>query len=172
MPTIAAIGCSGAIAEPVIRGFIDQGATVRLLARNTDTASRRYPGVEVMAGSMSEPDDVTRVVRDADTAFLMTPMGLRDNPEPEVAIARKVLEGARAGGLSHLVYTSVLGADERRGVGILDATYEIERLIRESGIPFTILRCSTRAASCFPSTGSGASATPASETFRASPWNC
>lgn len=138
---IAAIGCSGPIAEPFISGFLDRGVAVRLLARDPDNVAGRYAGAELVAGSMTVPTDVARVVQDVDAAFLMTPMGLRDDPQSEIDIARRVIEGARAGGLSHLVYTSVLGAHERRGVGILDAKYEIERLIRESGIPFTILRC-------------------------------
>lgn len=138
---IAAIGCSGPIAEPIVAGFLRCGVTVRLLARKPADVAARFPGAEVVAGSMTEPADVARVVQGADAAFLMTPMGMRDDPEPEIAIARDVIEGARAGGLSHLIYTSVLGADNRRGVGILDAKYEIERMIQASGIPFTILRC-------------------------------
>ena len=139
--TIAAIGCSGPIAEPIVAGFLRRGVTVRLLARDPADVAARFPGAEVVAGSMTEPADVSRVVQGADAAFLMTPMGMRNDPEPEIAIARKVIEGTRAGGLSHLVYTSVLGADTPRGVGILDAKYEIERMIRAAGIPFTSLRC-------------------------------
>ena len=138
---IAAIGCSGPIAEPFVSGFLDRGVVVRLLARNPAAVAARYAGAEVVAGSMTEPADVARVVQGADAAFLMTPMGLRDDPQSEIDIARRVIEGARTGGLPHLVYTSVLGAEERRGVGILDAKYEIERMIRASGMPFTILRC-------------------------------
>ena len=139
--TVAAIGCSGAIAEPIIAGFLRRGVAVRLLARNPAAVGERFAGVDVVAGSMTRPADVARVVRGVDAAFLMTPMGLRDDPEPEIAIARQVLDGACDGGLPHLFYTSVLGADRRRGVGILDAKREIERMIEGSGIPFTILRC-------------------------------
>lgn len=68
-------------------------------------------------------------------------MGMRDKAALEVEIARLAIEGARAGGLRRLIYTSVLGADRPRGVGILDAKYEIEKLIRASRIPHLILRC-------------------------------
>ena len=139
--TIAAIGCSGSIAAPFISGFLNGGVKVRLLARNPAEVATRCAGAEVVAGSMSSPHAVAQLVKGVDAAFLMTPMGLRNNPGSEIDIAYRVIEGARAGGLSHLVYTSVLGADVHRGVGILDAKYEIERMIRASGIPCTILRC-------------------------------
>ena len=58
--TVAAIGCSGVIAEPVVAGFLRRGVAVRLLARNPADVSERFPGAEVVAGSMTEPDDVAR----------------------------------------------------------------------------------------------------------------
>lgn len=71
----------------------------------------------------------------------VTPMGLRDNPALEIKAGQSIAEGAKAGGLKPLVYTSVLGADTLRGVGILDAKYHIERAFAECGVPSTILRC-------------------------------
>jgi uncharacterized protein YbjT (DUF2867 family) len=138
---LVALGCSGPVAAPVINGFIEGGLSLRILARCPEPVARRYPGAEVAAGSMSDPVSVSQVLADADAAFLMTPMGMRNDPSGEIAIAKQVLEGAKAAGLGHLIYTSVLHADQPSPVGILQAKYEIERLIKNAGIPYTILRC-------------------------------
>lgn len=141
--TVAAIGCSGPVAHQFVDGFSSEGATVRILARNPAIVRKRYPDAEVIEGSMMEPTDVARAVAGVDVAFLVTPMGLNDDPTSEIEAARRVLEGMREAGLKHLVYTSCLGVDQLQGVGILDAKHAIERLIAESGIPCSILRCGT-----------------------------
>jgi len=140
---LAAVGCSGPVSQIFVTGFLELGVKVRVLARNPERIASRHPEAEVVRGSMTEPDDVARVIEDVDGAFVMTPMGMRNRPEPEVEAARAVIEGAQTSKLSHLIYPSVLGADRRRGVGILDAKFEIERMIASSGRPYSILRCGT-----------------------------
>ncbi len=68
-------------------------------------------------------------------------MGLKNDPTPKVNVARKAIEGCQQGNLRHLVYASVLEPKANMGVGIMDAKYSIEDLIKESGVPHSILRC-------------------------------
>jgi len=126
---------------PVVRGFLAEGGKVRILARAPESVAQRYSQAEVVAGSMSDATCVARVLADADAAFLMTPMGLRNDPSSEIAIAGQLIAGAKKAGLNHLIYTSVLTADDPSDVGILHAKYEIEAHIRAAEIPHTILRC-------------------------------
>lgn len=140
---VAAIGCSGSVARPFVQGLIDAGVAVRLLARRPEPVAARYPDAEVIQGSMAEAADVARAVEEVDAAFVVTPMGMRNDPSSEVEVGAALLEGARHGQLRHVVYTSVLGADREYGVGILDAKVRMEAQIRASGIPHSILRCGT-----------------------------
>lgn len=141
--TLAAIGCSGPVAHHFVEGFAAEGVSLKILARNPAAVGLRYPDAEIVQGSMMNPDDVARAVAGTDAGFLVTPMGLNNDPSTEIEAARRVLAGMSAAGLPHLVYTSCLGVDRPHGVGILDAKHEIEKLIRDSGIPFSILRCGT-----------------------------
>jgi NAD(P)H dehydrogenase (quinone) len=141
--TIAAIGCSGPVAHHFVEGFLAEGVSVKILARNPEAVRQRYPAVDVIEGSMMDPGDVSRAVAGVDAVFLVTPMGLNDDPATEIDAARRVLAGMCAAGSPHLVYTSCLGVDRTHGVGILDAKHEIEKLIRASGVPYSILRCGT-----------------------------
>jgi uncharacterized protein YbjT (DUF2867 family) len=140
-PLVVALGCSGPIAKPVIQGLLDEGVRVRILARSPTSVRARFAGAEVVQGSMSDRSAVSQVLSGADAAFLMTPMGMCNDPSSEVEIAKQTIAGATDAGLKHLVYTSVLHADQPSGVGILQAKYIIEGLIREAGLPHSILRC-------------------------------
>mmetsp|Transcript_4515 Transcript_4515/g.9091 ORF Transcript_4515/g.9091 Transcript_4515/m.9091 type:complete len:305 (-) Transcript_4515:58-972(-) len=144
--TITALGCSGPVAAHIVTGFLGiEGVHVRLLARNPELVRDTYPNdnLEVIRGSMANPDAVAKATEGSDLAFLITPMGKNNDPTTEVNVARLAIKGCQQGKLPHLVYASVLNPKAIRdtGVGILDAKFEIEQLIRDSGVPFSILRC-------------------------------
>lgn len=139
--TLTAIGCSGAVTEIFVNGFLQRGINLRILARNPTSVTSRYPGVHVVPGSMMNPENVATALKGADAAFVVTPMGLRNNPAAEIKAVKSIIEGAKKSPVKHLIYTSVLGADKLRGVGLLDAKVTTEKLFSNSGIPHSILRC-------------------------------
>lgn len=138
---LAAIGCSGPVADLFVRDFLDRGLDLRLLARDADSAARRHPRAKVIRGSMLNPADVAAAVDGVDAAFAITPAGTRNSTALEVSAAESVIEGARAGGLKHLIYPSVLSPDRLKGPAILDAKYYVEKLLAKSGLTCTVLRC-------------------------------
>lgn len=138
---LAAIGCSGPVGDLLLRGFLDHGVGLRILARDATDVAQRYPTAEVMGGSMLNPIDVAAAVAGADAAFAITPAGTRNDVSLEVAAAEAIIAGARHGGLKHLIYPSVLGPDRLKGPAILDAKYYVERLLAKSGLTCTVLRC-------------------------------
>jgi uncharacterized protein YbjT (DUF2867 family) len=50
-----------------------------------------------------------------------------------------IVRAASAVGVSHLVYSSVAGADRATGIPHFDSKFEVEKEIRRSGVPFTIV---------------------------------
>lgn len=141
--TLAAIGCSSEVGEIFVEGFLKRGIKLRILARNPEDILKHHPAADVIKGSMMKPADVTGVMEGADAAFVITPMSPRNGISLEVAAMKSVIAGAQKAKLEHFIYTSVLGADKLRGVGILDAKVETERLLKQSGLPYSILRCGT-----------------------------
>jgi len=140
---LAAIGCSGKITEIFVDGFLGQGVKLRLLARDAERVARRHPAAEVVKGSMLNPRDVVPVLEGVDAAFVTTPMGLRNDKTLEVEAGRAVIEAARIAKLKHLIYVSVLGVDAPNGLSLFDAKYEVEGLLKQSGVPWTAIRCGT-----------------------------
>ena len=114
--TLAAIGCTGHVADIFVDGFLKQGIKTRLLARNPENMSSRYPAAEVIKGNMMNPTDAARAMQGVDAAFLVTPMGVRNDPtlEPKAVIA--ALEGARAAKLPHLIFVSAIGLINQPGL--------------------------------------------------------
>lgn len=140
---ITAVGASGPIARPFVQGFLDQGLRVRILARTPEAVSRMYPAAEVVQGNMMVAADVRKAVAGADGVFLMTPMALLNDPTNEVEAARLVIAALKSAKPTHLIYTSAIGADRLTGVGVLDAKFHNEAQIRDSGLPYSILRCAS-----------------------------
>ena len=57
----------------------------------------------------------------------------------DIGTTRQLLEGARAAGIDHFLLLSSVGAGRPIGA-YLKAKAEAERLVRESGLPFTVFR--------------------------------
>jgi len=50
-----------------------------------------------------------------------------------------IVHAAARVGVKHLVYSSVAGADRATGVPHFDSKFEVEKELRTSGVPFTIV---------------------------------
>jgi uncharacterized protein YbjT (DUF2867 family) len=85
--TVAAIDCSGSVAAHFVQGFAEEGVHLRILARSPATVQERYPGAEVIEGSIMNAGDVARAVSGADAVFRVTPMGLNADPASEIEAA-------------------------------------------------------------------------------------
>lgn len=57
----------------------------------------------------------------------------------DIVSSRNLLAAAHRAGSPHLVYISIVGVD-RMSLGYYRAKFEIEQLVADSGLPFTILR--------------------------------
>ncbi len=65
---------------------------------------------------------------------------LRHTWQTDVEGTRRLLETARAAGVSHILYISIVGIDRIPGYPYYPAKLAAEQLITASGIPWTILR--------------------------------
>jgi uncharacterized protein YbjT (DUF2867 family) len=139
-PTIAVLGGTGHVGIPYISEFLAQGLKVRVLARSPERVAGRFPGAEVIQGSMMDADDVRGAVEGADAAFLITPIGGNDDAGIELRAARAAITAAQAARLPHLIFSSVIQSNEPTGVPLLDVKLSIEEMLEESGLPWSALR--------------------------------
>ena len=134
---ILVTGATGTIGKDVVKGLIAKGEQVRAMIHNPEKAppATRETGVEYVSGDLEKPETVIAALQGVEKAFLLSP---EDPRMPE--LHGKFASAAKAAGLRHLVRLSILPASPDAPLPIAKWHGEADRLVMESGVPYTILR--------------------------------
>ncbi|MXO70155.1 SDR family oxidoreductase [Alteraurantiacibacter buctensis] len=138
MGKIIVSGASGHFGHATASGLLDRGAEVIALSRNVDKlADLKARGADVRAADFDDPAGLMEAMKGGEKLLLISTLRVGTRVEQH----RNAVEAAKANGVKHIVYTSVVGGGlaEHPGVEQHDH-YATEQIIRESGIPFTFLR--------------------------------
>jgi len=133
-------GGTGTLGRPVVARLRDAGCAVRVLTRHPHDAT---DGVEYVAGDLASGDGVEVAVTGAETIVHCAGSAKGDENK-----ARNLVRAALPAGAKHLVYISVVGADrvpivsgvDRAMFGYFGEKLAAERIVADSGLPFTTLR--------------------------------
>jgi uncharacterized protein YbjT (DUF2867 family) len=82
----------------------------------------------------------TKCSSKASTAFSLCRTSGRTGYDREVQQGKTVADAAKAAGVEHLVYSSVGSAHRQTGIPHFESKWEVEEHVRQSGLPYTILR--------------------------------
>lgn len=143
---ILVTGGTGFIGQHLIRRLVTEGREVRTLIRPSPRSPQLPPGVAVQAAISSLHDErgLRAALVGVDTVFHLAGVNMSDagaDPhETEVQGTRELLEAAQDAGVRHILFVSHLGADRAAAYPLLKAKGIAEERIRNSGIPYTILR--------------------------------
>src|SRR5882672_4300851 len=134
-------GATGKQGGHLVRELLARGHSIRALTRKPASAGATAlaaRGVAIVAGDFEDQGSLERAARGVDTVFAMsTPF--EGGSKTETLEGINILRAASAVGVSHLVYSSVAGADRASGIPHFDSKFEVEKEIRASGVPFTIV---------------------------------
>jgi len=134
-------GATGKQGGHLVRELLARGHAIRALTRKPDSAGAAAlaaRGVTVVTGDFEDQGSLERAARGVDTVFAMsTPFESGAKTETREGI--NIVRAASAVGVSHLVYSSVAGADRATSIPHFDSKFEVEKAIRRSGVPFTIV---------------------------------
>ena len=116
------------------------GKKVRAAARSTTRASSndKLKEVEFVEMDYNKPETLATAFKDADKLFLNTPY----QPDMVELTTNLVAEAAKSGTIEHIVKLSVIEAEAEPEITISHLHRQAEKIIEESGIPFTFLRAS------------------------------
>ena len=134
---ILVVGATGTIGKYVVTGLKAKGEQVRAMIHNPEKAppAAREPGVEYVTGDLENPESVIAALQGAEKAFLLSP------EDPRMAeLHGKFAAAAKDAGLRHLVRLSILPANPDAPLPLAKWHGEADRLVMESGVPYTILR--------------------------------
>jgi NAD(P)H dehydrogenase (quinone) len=139
MTTYAVTGATGELGVLVIDALLEreiEAAAIVAVVRNTAKAAGLLErGVIVREGDYNKPETLASALAGVDTLMFISgsEVGQRVRQHGDV------LEAAKAAGVKRIAYTSVLRADTSN-LALAPEHKATEALIRESGIPFTLLR--------------------------------
>ncbi|CAM3239038.1 Quinone oxidoreductase 2 [Arthrobacter ulcerisalmonis] len=137
--SIVVTGATGQLGRHVITALLAGGvpaaeivATGRAVEKLAEFASQ---GVQVKAVDYSDADSVVAAVEGATRVLLISGSEVGQR----LAQHQTVIDAAKAAGVELLAYTSIANADTT-GMKLAGEHQETEALLRESGVPFVLLR--------------------------------
>jgi len=151
MSTVAIAGGHGKIAMLLGGLLAARGDTARGLIRNPDQeADLRAAGIEPVICDLESESDVAAAVRGADAVVFAAGAGPGSGDARKKTVdlggAVKVVEAAKAEGVSRYLIVSSIGADKApedgsEGFGAyLQAKFEADEAVRASGLDYTVVR--------------------------------
>ncbi len=149
--TIAFIGATGMLGKPVAIELAKAGYKVKALVRNKAAALKSLPvGIELLEGDMKNPEDLKSLLRDADALYLNLSVKPEDKPSAWHAESdglKLLLPLAKAAGIKRVSYISSIVMHYQGMNGfhwwIFDIKHLAVKLIKDSGIPYTLFYPST-----------------------------
>lgn len=135
--TILVAGATGRQGGAVVDQLLERGHIVRGMTRKPDsTKAQRVAekGIAVVEGDYAVPESLLAAMDGVDGVFFYTAF----SPN-ELMYGTNVLKAAKAAGVKHLIYSLGAAADPEKGMAGAMAG-QIETKIRESGVPYTIVR--------------------------------
>ena len=133
---ILVTGATGNNGQELVRQLTALEQRVRALVRDaSDSAKLKGLNVELAAGDFEQPKTLDAALRGADQAFLLTPVA-----ERFIQWQKDFVQAAHRAGVKHLVKFSGMGAGFDTKSELLRLHYQTDVVLRDSGVPFTILQ--------------------------------
>ncbi len=134
-PRIGVTGATGAVGGLVAAELAGRGVPQRLVVRDPSRAPR-LSGAEVVAATYGDGDAMRTALTGLDVLLLVSASESADR----MAEHRSAVEAAAEAGVSHVVYTSFLGASADCTFTLGRDHWATEALVREAGLAHTFLR--------------------------------
>jgi uncharacterized protein YbjT (DUF2867 family) len=141
------LGATGQQGGATARALAADGWHVRALVRDKQSGKAQdlaSLGVELVLGDFQDPTSIERAMKGVHGVFCALPSsadvqyGISDEDEVRFGIA--AIDSAKRAGVQHLVYSSTIGASPDIGLGHYESKWQIEQYLRQSGVPFSIVR--------------------------------
>ncbi|MCH8929268.1 MAG: SDR family oxidoreductase [Candidatus Marinimicrobia bacterium] len=133
---ILVTGANGNVSSALITNLVDKGASVRGLVRDESKGqSLKDSGVEIAIGNLNDQDSIEKALEGVEKVFLLTPVA-EDAPQ----LAKNVIDAAVKQGSPYIVRVSAVGAASDAPSRNSRAHAETEADLKNSGLPYTILK--------------------------------
>ncbi|MEV0056444.1 NmrA/HSCARG family protein [Saccharopolyspora shandongensis] len=142
--TALVTGATGNQGGATARHLLARGWTVRALVRDPEKPAARElrdAGAVLVRGNLDDADSLRAAMAGADAVYSVQALAWDEaGLAAEVRQGTTVADVALETGVSHLVYSSVGGAERDSGIAHFESKFAIEEHIRRIGVPATVLR--------------------------------
>ncbi len=150
--TILIVGATGLLGRATALALLKDGQRVRVLVREParqpqQVSALQQAGAELVAGDLTDPASLERACTGALRIFACAHSflgrGRYTSAQVDHVGHSALIAAALSAGVHRFVYTSALGARENHPIDFFRTKHEIEEGLRDSHIPYTILRPSS-----------------------------
>lgn len=133
-------GITGNQGSALAKYLLGQDYNLMGLTRSANSKKAKQweaKGVNIIEGNLDEPDSFRDHLENADTVFLVQTL---QRKEQEIKQGKQFIDLIGPRSKTHLVYSSVLGADLNTGIPHFESKFELENHIKSRNLEHTILR--------------------------------
>ena len=134
---ILVTGATGTVGSEVVKQLASLGQNVKASVHTQSKANKfkDQNGIDTVGIDFYKPETIADAFRHVDRVFLLTP------PSPDMTnLYSTLITEAKKNDIKYIVKLSVIGADIEPGITIGRLHRQEEKIIEESGIPYTFLR--------------------------------
>ena len=132
---IAITGATGQLGRLVVQQFLAGRTDAKLIALVRSPAKASGLGIEVREADYARPETLSKALAGVEQLLLISSSELGQRATQH----RNVIAAAKAAGVKHIVYTSLLHAD-RSPLSLAAEHLDTEAALKASGLNYTILR--------------------------------
>jgi len=138
---VLVVGGTGMLGDPVARRLAADGHQVRIFTRHAEAARQRFPApFEVVGGDVEDRAAVARALEGCEAVHLS--LDGKGDWDLERRGAECVAAAARQAGAQRIsLISGASAAEENAWFPMTRAKLAAERAVAQSGVPFSILRC-------------------------------
>jgi uncharacterized protein YbjT (DUF2867 family) len=136
-------GASGNIGRRLTGRMLEAGKKIRVTSRSHEkVADFEKNGAETAIGDLLDPSFCEKAFEGCDRAFLLVQGNSTTGRhyEEEIIASKNYAEQLKTQNIEHAVFISSLGVEEGTASPIIDAKIPIEKELKQTGVPVTVIR--------------------------------
>ncbi|WP_097125136.1 SDR family oxidoreductase [Spirosoma fluviale] len=143
--TIAILGATGMLGQPIASELIRAGFPVRIIVRDVEKARQLFPQADIVSGDLRNVDSLIYALKEIDVVYLNLSIKQTEKQtdfHAEQAGLINLIQAAQAAGVRRIGYLSSI-AMRYQGMNsfnwwVFSIKNEAVRLIKNAGIPYSI----------------------------------